>query len=1344
MYLIEKLQKREIKTLKELLDEYAKYQKYTGRVFNKSENKRQVTETAFVSSGEDNNNSKRPNKKTKSSPGARARKFTCWNCNGEHLRKYCPKPPNKKLIAINRKKSEISKKNGGRGSSDIVVSFDDAADVVNSVMVAGNTINSDLSRYPDDFFFVLLDSQASAHLFSSKHILHNIKMLSFPITFNGISGGLTPKFQGTFLEFDNVYIDEKCPANLLSLYRVAQDHEVEWDIDIGFTVYLHNGMKIIFRPEPSGHYVAKITRESVINCVMASNSKDKNNTGSSSPRSDKVLWCNDVNSAWVTVGEMEALYRPHQVKRAREVKDLIRKLSYPSTQSLCKLLSSGGIVNCDLTPEDVYRAIKIYGQDIASLKGKSVGIAPPKIPPIVISNVAQSQLTLYVDIMFIDNDPYFISVSKPLNLTLVTHMSGSKSSSAMKRCFDSQYTLYLQRNFKVVQMVIDGDGDKGLLNEFIQSTVSDDRHVNVECVIGQHVAVIESRIRRIKERIRSHVSVLPIRLTKRSMVWLVIFVVYRYNCMPIGEDGDSISPRHRFTGIRPNYKRDLKLGFADYVQALVPVNNAINRNGMNQRTEGAIALYPTGNTGAWRFLLLNNGALVTRYHWTQLPMSVEVIERFEQLTQVSYSSDYHTRIGMELEDNNNKESFESNGSNEGDFVVDQTVEEDAMGPIQTIPEVIDIPAVEPNIAMDVQVEVDPVLRQATRSGRRVIKPARYLDPEFETHFDNQLFDNNAHNDNVELMDGGDTTEREVVQSDDENINRLVDDIVERQEAINEEVNESLQIMLAFASHRENAFNMSIKKAVEKWSGKAVSAIQDELNQMIDKEVWTAVRKSSIPRNKKIIPSFMFLKEKYLANGELERIKARLVAGGHIQDLTPYSDTSSPTVDLTSVFVVYTIAANEKRKVVTVDVKGAYLNADIKEKVYMRISREMVDILRDMNNANELYKDFIEADGCLYVQLDKALYGCVESAQLWFLELKSFLESQGFIANPADPCLYNKLNSDGTQTTVATYVDDLTITCVNEENIEVILNSLKEKYKEITVNRGNEHYYLGMLFTLDFESRRVFISMSKYVDELLRENEVDRTSLYPSPDNLLDLGDDKSDELLPTQSSSPRSSKAWFHTNVAKLLYLCKRVRPDIAFTVIYLATCVQAPTFGHANVLIKLLQYLNGTKTIGITLGAENPYRLTLFATHPDGGSHGGLLISLGFGPIYTQSKKLKLVCKSSCEAEVVALCDGVNVLMWVRALLDGQGIHQAQSIICEDNTCSIQLLQRESAGSMRTRFLRARYGFTRQFITDGSVKIKYVTSNKQAADLLTKSRILGNYEDIRTWVLNGRLAIDN
>jgi hypothetical protein len=200
-------------------------------------------------------------------------------------------------------------------------------------------------------------------------------------------------------------------------------------------------------------------------------------------------------------------------------------------------------------------------------------------------------------------------------------------------------------------MVIDGDGDKTSLNEFIQGMTSENRRVSIESVVGQHVAVIESRIRRIKERIRAHISVLPFRLTKRSMAWLVTFVVYRYNCLPIGDETDGITPRHRFTGNKPDYKKDLSLGFGDYVQALVPSNNSIARNAVDdERTEGAIALYPVGGTaGGWKFLRLKKGTLVTRYHWTVLPMSVEVVERFENLTEVHYSDGYQKQVEDELD-----------------------------------------------------------------------------------------------------------------------------------------------------------------------------------------------------------------------------------------------------------------------------------------------------------------------------------------------------------------------------------------------------------------------------------------------------------------------------------------------------------------------------------------------------------------------------------------------------------------------------------------------------------------------------------------------------------------------
>ena len=55
---------------------------------------------------------------------------------------------------------------------------------------------------------------------------------------------------------------------------------------------------------------------------------------------------------------------------------------------------------------------------------------------------------------------------------------------------------------------------------------------------------------------------------------------------------------------------------------------------------------------------------------------------------------------------------------------------------------------------------------------------------------------------------------------------------------------------------------------------------------------------------------MFLKDKYTADGKFDKLKSRLVAGGHLQDKSIYDNGSSPTVSTTSVFIVAAIAASE--------------------------------------------------------------------------------------------------------------------------------------------------------------------------------------------------------------------------------------------------------------------------------------------------------------------------------------------------------------------------------------------------------------------------------------------------
>ena len=63
------------------------------------------------------------------------------------------------------------------------------------------------------------------------------------------------------------------------------------------------------------------------------------------------------------------------------------------------------------------------------------------------------------------------------------------------------------------------------------------------------------------------------------------------------------------------------------------------------------------------------------------------------------------------------------------------------------------------------------------------------------------------------------------------------------------------------------------------------------------------------------------------------------------------------------------------------------------------------------------------------------------------------------------------------------------------------------------------------------------------------------------------------------------------------------------------------------------------------------------YGTHPDGKSHTGVCMLLGKGAFYVQSCKQKIVSKSSTEAEIVAVSDGISEVIWARNFLLGQGV---------------------------------------------------------------------------------------
>jgi hypothetical protein len=280
---------------------------------------------------------------------------------------------------------------------------------------------------------------------------------------------------------------------------------------------------------------------------------------------------------------------------------------------------------------------------------------------------------------------------------------------------------------------------------------------------------------------------------------------------------------------------------------------------------------------------------------------------------------------------------------------------------------------------------------------------------------------------------------------------------------------------------------------------ALPVIMKELKQMVTKGVWHGVHTKHLTSKQRvaIIRSSMFLKDKWLPSGTFEKFKARLVAGGDQQDKSLYEDLSSPTAATSSVFAVAAIAAAEGRIVVATDIGGAFLNASMEPtgvKVHMRLDPAMAKML--VKIAPE-YSPFLEPSGSMVVELDKALYGCVEASLLWFKDLRSKLVAHGFVANPYDQCVFNKFDEvTGTQMTVVLHVDDLMVTSTSQGQLDDFHTYLNSVYPETSSKQGPIVSYLGMSFDLLHDPRR----STRHDGQLRSRHSSDRAAArsLPSP------------------------------------------------------------------------------------------------------------------------------------------------------------------------------------------------------------------------------------------------------
>jgi hypothetical protein len=183
----------------------------------------------------------------------------------------------------------------------------------------------------------------------------------------------------------------------------------------------------------------------------------------------------------------------------------------------------------------------------------------------------------------------------------------------------------------------------------------------------------------------------------------------------------------------------------------------------------------------------------------------------------------------------------------------------------------------------------------------------------------------------------------------------------------------------------------------------------------------------LPEGRRAIELKWVFKVKKNEHGEVAGHKARLVVKGYAQRQgEDYDEVFAPVAWMVAVRQVIALAAHEGWQIHHMDVKSAFWNGNLMEKVFVQ------------------HPPGFEVQGAEHkvFRLHKALYELHQAPRAWNQKLDTTLHTMGFVRCPSDHAIYYR-GKGSNKLVVGVYVDDLIITGTSTNNIK--------KFKEHMAN-----------------------------------------------------------------------------------------------------------------------------------------------------------------------------------------------------------------------------------------------------------------------------------------------------
>ena len=201
--------------------------------------------------------------------------------------------------------------------------------------------------------------------------------------------------------------------------------------------------------------------------------------------------------------------------------------------------------------------------------------------------------------------------------------------------------------------------------------------------------------------------------------------------------------------------------------------------------------------------------------------------------------------------------------------------------------------------------------------------------------------------------------------------------------------------------------------------------------------------------------------------------------------------------------------------------------------------------------------------------------------------------------------------------------------------------------------------------------------------------------------------------------------------LGKIRYLADRTRPDLIFAASFIARYAALPKESHVEAIYKTIGYLEKTKDLNLHVGSPSG-QIELFAMSDASfiradDSKGQLayylFLSKDAGSFFSKSQKDKSVSISSYHAEINALVETTKIIIYYREMLKELKFEQIKpTTVYVDNQKSMIAVMDSVRKDIKSAYLINKINFVREQIDEGTIRLEYVTSEENEADLGTKS----------------------